>query len=75
MELGYLKAPSNIAEWKRIALEFEHKWNFPNVIGALDGKHVVMFAPAGSGSAFFNYRKTYSTVLMAVCDETISLYT
>ena len=66
-EHGYLKAPSNIAEWKKIANDFEQKWNFPNAIGALDGKHIVMFAPAGSGSAFFNYKKSHSIVLLAVC--------
>ncbi|XP_065057703.1 uncharacterized protein LOC135685641 [Rhopilema esculentum] len=68
LEPGYLKALSTVAEWKRIALEFEHEWNFPNAIGALDGEHVVMFAPAGSGFAFFDYKKTHSIVLMAVCD-------
>ena len=30
-------------------------WNFPNCIGAIDGKHVPLFSPAGSGSLFYNY--------------------
>ena len=64
----YMKCPNNDAEWKRIALEFEMKWNFPHCIGALDGKHVVIQAPANSGSKFFNYKKTHSIVLMAVCN-------
>ena len=64
---GYLNTPSTEGEWQQIAKEFEVKWNFPNAIGAIDGKHVVMQAPARSGSAFFNYKKQHSIVLMAVC--------
>ncbi|XP_046863534.1 uncharacterized protein LOC124457302 [Xenia sp. Carnegie-2017] len=55
LSLVFMKCPSNEAEWKCIAQGFEIKWNFPHCIGALDGKHVVMQAPANSGSMFFNY--------------------
>ena len=50
-----------------MANEFEVRWNFPNALGAIDGKHV-MFAPAHQSSTFFNYKKTHSIVLMGVCD-------
>ena len=49
-------------------MEFEQRWNFPHALGALDGKHVVMQAPARSGSTVFNYKKTHSIVLLAVCN-------
>lgn len=29
--------------WREVAHEFQEKWNFPNYIGALDGKHVAIF--------------------------------
>ena len=64
----YIKCPKTKAEWKSIEYEFQAKWNFPHCIGAIDGKHVVMQAPARSGSMFFNYKKTHSIVLMAICD-------
>ena len=67
-EANYLKAPSTAAEWERIPWDFEDRWNFPNATGAIDGKHVVMFQPAGSGSSFFNYNRTHSIVLLGVCD-------
>ena len=53
-------------EWREIAREFEAKWQFPNCIGAIDGKHVEIQPSAGSGSYFYNYKGTDSIVLMAV---------
>ncbi|GFG34283.1 hypothetical protein Cfor_00525 [Coptotermes formosanus] len=61
-------AEKNEEDWLSIADEFNHRTNFPNCIGAVDGKHIRRCKPDGSGSEFFNYKSYFSTVLMALVD-------
>jgi len=54
--------------WLKIAETFLSVTNFPNCIGAIDGKHIRIVKPAHSGSLYYNYKHFFSTVLLAICD-------
>lgn len=64
----YIDPPKDCQSWMQVAKEFNLKWNFPHCLGAIDGKHVTIQAPPRSGSMYFNYKKTHSIVLLAVCN-------
>ena len=68
LKIDYLRSPSTEEEWKLISEEFETDWNFPHCIGSLNGKHVAMDCPRGTGSSYCCYKGYFSTVLLAVCD-------
>ncbi|CAG7823895.1 unnamed protein product, partial [Allacma fusca] len=63
----FLPAPSETS-WKSIAKDFQDKWNFPNCLGALDGKLVQIQNFANQGSEYYNYKKYFSTNLLACVD-------
>ena len=63
-----LVMPDNEEDWKKVAYGFEKRWNFPHALGAIDGKHVRVRNPPRSGSRYFNYKKFYSIVMLAVAD-------
>ena len=56
------------AKWNKVEEGFRMRWRFPNCLGALDGKHIMIKAPPNSGSTFYNYKKHFSTVLLALVD-------
>jgi len=64
----YLRPPVQ-EEWRNICHGFWKDWNFPNCVGAIDDKHIHIQTPPNSGSLYYNYKKTFSIVMMAACDQ------
>jgi hypothetical protein len=60
--------PDTEEEWEEVAKDYMKMWNFPHCIGALDGKHIVIRQPASSGAQFYNYKHTFSIILLALVD-------
>nr|CAB3263115.1 uncharacterized protein LOC101243083 [Phallusia mammillata] len=56
-------------DWLKNAEDFDQFWQFPNCVGSVDGKNIVMQAPNNSGSMFYNYKHSHSIVLLAVADS------
>ena len=54
-----------------IAVKFRERWNFPNVIGCIDGKHIRIKCPTKVGSLFYNYNFFFlaTVVLQGVADS------
>ena len=63
-----IKMPTTPEGWKDIARGFSVRWNFEHALGAIDGKHIRIVAPARSGSYYFNYKGYHSMVLLGVVD-------
>ena len=41
----HMRMPQGQEEWMVVADNFMNKWHFPNCVGAMDGKHVVIRCP------------------------------
>ena len=61
----YISLPE---KWLSLAKEFEEKWQFPNFVGAIDGKHVPLINLFNSGSTYFNYKIFFSIALLTLVD-------
>ena len=54
-------APRSQDDWRKLANDFWNLWGFPLCLGVIN-------CPPNSGSSFYNYKGTFSIVLMAVSD-------
>lgn len=55
-------------DFQKIASDFWRKWQFPNCMGCIDGKHIRIKRPAKSGSMYYCYKHYFSVGLLALTD-------
>lgn len=63
-----IQFPDNLEQRKLMADRFEKRWQFPGVLGAIDGSHIPIKKPTYEGAEYHNYKGWSSTVLLACCD-------
>ena len=51
-----------------ISQDFEELWQFPHVIGTIDGRHIRIQAASKNGNLYHNYKVFFSLQLLAICD-------
>ncbi|KAG0416307.1 hypothetical protein HPB47_006523 [Ixodes persulcatus] len=64
-----LLRPPTQEKWREIAAGVWHLWQFPNCLGAVLRKQVIIKCPKKAGIFYFNYKTTHSIMLMAVVDD------
>ena len=64
----YMSLPDSEDKWLSIANEYEERWQFPNCVGASNGKHIPLINLCNSGSTYFSYKNFFSIVLLALVD-------
>lgn len=47
-------------DWLDIAAGYFEKAQFPNCVGAVDGKHIRLECPKNSGTFYYNYKQYFS---------------
>ena len=62
----YVHFPSHETECEAISNEFDEIWNFPQCLGAIDGKCVRIVVPRSSGTLYHNYKGFFSIILLAI---------
>jgi len=67
LSTDYIPEPTS-DDWKANANDFCTKWNFPNCLGSIDGKHIRINQPQHSGSMYYNYKHFFSINLFAISD-------
>ena len=51
-----------------VVANFQTRWGFPQVAGAIDGSHLLIVRPSENASDYYNRKGYYSVIMQAVVD-------
>ena len=60
--------PATKNEWFDVGNKYEELWKFPNCVVTINGEPVNRKFPVKSSSHYFNYKESFSFVLLALVD-------
>ena len=63
----FIRIPEG-AEIQNVVNGFEHRWGFPQTVGAINGSHIPILKPHESASDYYNRKGYYSVLMQAVVD-------
>ena len=58
--------PKTEQDWIKLSDDSYDRWQFPNSLLAIDGKHIALENPEDGGSEFHNYKSFFSIVFLAL---------
>lgn len=67
-----IQTPRTPAEWQSVAEGFETRWQFPNCVGCVDGKHLRIKVPSQAAVNYHNYKGYASLILLGVVNSDYS---
>ena len=65
---SYIKVPTG-NDMQKVVDGFESRWGFPQCVGAIDGSHIPIAAPALNHTDYYNRKGWYSMLVQAVVDH------
>ena len=66
IEKDYMKIPSTSEDWLKVSETSQSRCNFPSCLGAISLKYIQIRPLPGTGSVYFNYKKTFSIISLAI---------
>ena len=63
----HIKTPSDSEEWLKISEVFQSRWNFPNCLESIDGKHIQIRPPSRHGFRIFQQQENIFNYFAGYC--------
>lgn len=70
--LKYINIPTG-GRLEMVVGEFKSRWVFPQCVGAIDGSHIPIKAPADFHADYYNRKGWYSIILQAIVNSSFML--
>lgn len=69
----HITLPGTLLERNSLKLEFMNKWEFPGVIGCVDGTHIAILKPRVEEHNYINRKGYHSINVQIICDDKLRI--